>query len=82
MSVLGNPRGEFLDLLLGEKELAVTEMINIKNVAFLVWGDVHIANKGLTMFDEDIGVADGRVLGSEALDFGTSKNESGCHEVA
>ena len=57
-------------------------MVNIKNVTFLVRGDMHIADKGLTMFDEDIGVADGRVLGSEALDFGASKNESGCHEVA
>ena len=68
VTLLRNLGSKFLDLLFVKQKLTVTKVINIKNVALLIRGDVHIADKSLSVLHEDVGVADGRVLRSEAFD--------------
>lgn len=74
--------GKFLNFLLVKEELPVSEMINVKDVAFLIGGDMHVPDIGFSVFHKDERIAYRGVPRPKALDFRSGEHQTRHHEVA
>lgn len=74
--------GKLLDFFLVKEKLPVPEMIDVKYVAFLIGGDMHVPNIGFSVFDEHERVAYGGISGPKAFDFRSGEHQARHHEIA